>query len=356
MAIRFIDAGRVSALRSQTLYHALAYAKTAAVPDTVVLSTPNEPYVCTGYHRSPATEIDLAYCAAARLPVIRRETGGGTVYIDDRQLFVQWIFDPARLPRKVESRFRLFCQPLIETYQFFGIPAFFFPPNDVHVRNRKIVGTGAGAIGNAEVVTGNFLFDFDPAPMAALLRHPSDSFRRLTLEGMEKYMSSFRQALKNPPDPEAVKKVYREKCEAALGAAFEPGSFTAGELDWMERLDAQFGSADWLAETPAGPQALQRVKIHANVWVSEITVPGADGPFRITLRTKGNRIDAIALGSNSGLLPAHKTQGLEKALTCVDLEEQVLRETLEAWFELHEVRTTRLNLDQWVAALLKCKV
>ncbi|MBK6930946.1 MAG: lipoate--protein ligase family protein [Saprospirales bacterium] len=167
----------------------MAYALTGETPDTVVLSIPTEPYVCMGYHRSPGAEINLERCHSAQLPVIRRQTGGGTVFIDDRQLFVQWIFHPARLPRMVENRFRLFCQPLIQTYQFFGINAFFFPPNDVHVRNRKIVGTGAGAIGNAEVVTGNFIFDFNPEIMAGLLNAPSDPFRRMALEGMQQYMA-----------------------------------------------------------------------------------------------------------------------------------------------------------------------
>ncbi len=67
MAIRLIDAGRVTALRSQALYHGLAYARTAATPDTVVLATPGEEYVCIGFHQDAAEELDLDYCRAAGL-------------------------------------------------------------------------------------------------------------------------------------------------------------------------------------------------------------------------------------------------------------------------------------------------
>ena len=50
--VRLIDAGVVSAIRSQALYHGLAHARTADSPDTVVLATPGEPYVCIGYHQN----------------------------------------------------------------------------------------------------------------------------------------------------------------------------------------------------------------------------------------------------------------------------------------------------------------
>lgn len=355
MKLRFIDAGRVSALRSQTIYHALAYAKTAETPDTVIWSVPGQPYVCTGFHRAAAEEIDLEYCRSNQLPLIRRETGGGTVYIDDRQVFVQWIFGPERLPRMIEQRFRLFCRPLIETYQFFGINAFFFPPNDVHVRNRKIVGTGAGTIGDAEVVTGNFLLDFDPEPMANLLHVPDGPFRRLVREGMRNYMSCFQRELGEVPELETLKKVYREKCAETLEAVLEPGEFTEEELRWMDRLDEQFSSEEWLFGDDKRHSPLRRVKVHANVWVHETTLdmPGG-GDLKITLRTKGKRIDDIALAGDHGLKPADALPGLENVLKHVELEPVQLQEILEAFFELHRVESTAWTIDDWVNALLTC--
>ena len=71
MAIRLIDAGTVSHLRSQTIYHGLAHARTESTPDTIVLATPAVPYVCVGFHQDLEWEIDLEFC---------RERGGTPLF------------------------------------------------------------------------------------------------------------------------------------------------------------------------------------------------------------------------------------------------------------------------------------
>ena len=93
--LRVIDFGRVTPLRSQTLWHAVGYGVSAGQPATLSFARPSTPYVCLGYHRDPA-ELDERYCREHGLPVYRRMVGGGPVYLDDRQLFFQ-ICLPARL-------------------------------------------------------------------------------------------------------------------------------------------------------------------------------------------------------------------------------------------------------------------
>jgi lipoate-protein ligase A len=68
-SIRVLDLGRVSAVRSQTVYHAAAYAMTGDRPDTVILVSPDQPYVCVGYHQDLEKEVDLAYCWPAKRSV-----------------------------------------------------------------------------------------------------------------------------------------------------------------------------------------------------------------------------------------------------------------------------------------------
>ena len=353
MNIRLIDAGQVSYLRSQTIYHALAYAKKKATPDTVVLSVPQSPYVCIGFHRNLEHEVDTDFCAANNIPVIRRETGGGTVYIDNDQLFVQWIFAPDSLPKKTDTRFGLFVRPLIQTYQSFGINACFHAPTDVHVSGKKIVGTGAAAIGNAEVVTGNFLFDFDCRAMANILKVPDESFRQYTLDSLNKYMTSIKRELENPPTMQEVKNEYIKKCAETLGRQLVPGHFTDEEYCWMEKLDKKFSSKEWTRQYASNKHKNKALKIHADVWMYQLSQKTPGGTIEITLRTKGNRIDHVAIKGDFKIRPPQKLKGLENVLHNVELNAEALTEILEAFYILHRIETPGVNVKDWVEAIMQ---
>jgi lipoate-protein ligase A len=184
--VRLLYMEGVSPLRSQTVYHAVGYAMKEDTPDTIILVSPNAPYVCIGYHQDMEKEVDLEYCKARGLPVYRREVGGGAVYLDNGQLFTQWIFHKENLPASLEARFKLYIDPLVATYQALGIDATHRPVNDVHVNGKKIGGTGAAQIGSAEVVVGSLarsLYDHDDRTAGTYSR-PRPGERPLHAKGL----------------------------------------------------------------------------------------------------------------------------------------------------------------------------
>ena len=109
--IRLLYMEGVSPLRSQTVYHAVGYAMKEDTPNTIIMVSPNAPYVCIGYHQDMQKEVDLDYCASQwTYPCYRREVGGGAVFLDNGQLFTQWIFHKERfalLHWKNDSNFTL---------------------------------------------------------------------------------------------------------------------------------------------------------------------------------------------------------------------------------------------------------
>ena len=346
--IRIVDAGTVTGLRSQSIYHGLGYAQTTTTPDTIVLATPGTPYMCVGFFQDVENELDINYCRTNNLPVIRRETGGGAVYIDEGQLFVQWIFQQSSLPRRVDQRFQLFVKPLIETYKFFGINAYYHPINDVHVDGKKIVGTGAATIGEAEVVTGNFLFDFNYNIMIDAVNVPSDEFREAVRRNLKHYLTTMNIELENLPDRSEVISVYREKCEDELGISIESGSFTDEEIFQMEKVEEKFSKDDWLFQTKRPHPKNKLFKVHLGLWIGQVTHNFDSGVITALITMRDNLITEITLKLEGAQSISYSTQ---------DLEQQLIGTLMDFALLENKIREVTGNdlVKEWAKCIYKVK-
>ena len=317
-AIRLIDAGLVGPSRSQSLYHAVAHVMTDQTPDTIITVGPTDPYVCIGLFQDLKKEVDVAYCRAHELPIVRREVGGGAVYLDKNQIFAQWVFHASHLPARLEERIEHYVRPLVATYRELGIEAYLRPVNDVHVAGRKIGGTGSARIGEAAVVVGSFMLDFDRAAMARVLRVSSEKMRDKVAQALEDYIVTMSDLMPEVPCREELLAVYLSRCEEALGRNVAPGELTQDELDKADALDGLLTSVGWLGQK--GGQARPDVKVHEDVRVVEATHKAPGGLIRVTARLCGGVLDDLELSGDFALEPDSGLAALEKALVGCALE------------------------------------
>lgn len=348
--IRLLDLGLVAPLRSQTIYHAVGYALGPDDPDTIMLVSPDAPYVSIGRHQDAEREIDLEHCAAAGLRVVRREVGGGAVYLDRDQLFTQWIFQATHLPATVEKRFLLYVEPLVRTYRELGIAAEYRPVNDVHVAGRKIGGTGAARMDRAEVLVGSLMFDFDTTAMARVLKVPSDKFRDKVARSLEDYMTTMRRELGEPPPRERVVAAYVAACEAVLGRPLVPGDLRPDELELADTLDERFASPAWLEE--GGGLRRPGVRIHEDVRVAEGAHKAAGGLIRCVARVRGDRLDDVAFSGDFTARPATAPADLDERLIGSVLSQAALLERVEAYYQSVRPEIPGVDPADWVAAIL----
>jgi lipoate---protein ligase len=310
--VRLLDLGTVPSLRSQTIYHAVGHAMTADTPDTIILVNPATPYVCIGFHQDLDKEVDVEQCRLRALPIYRREVGGGAVYLDDGQVFSQWAFHPDRLPAELSARFALYVRPLVETYQELGIEAYLRPINDIHVDQKKIGGTGAAQMGQAEIVVGSLMFTFDKKTMAHVLKVSSEKMRDKIVESLEQYMVTMQELLGSVPNRTRVIDLYVRKCSAVLGREITPGILSPREKEAAEEWDQRFLSSDWLYQRgglrPGG------VKIHEDVRVAESAYKAPGGLIRATIRVSNDVIDDVALSGDFTIFPATALSMLEDAV------------------------------------------
>jgi lipoate-protein ligase A len=333
--IRLLSMEGVSPLRSQTVYHAVGYAMKPDTPNTIILVSPNAPYVCVGYHQDVEKEVDLDYCARHNLPVYRREVGGGAVYLDNGQLFTQWIFHKEDLPASLEERFAFYIDPIVQTYRELGIPAEYRPINDIHVKGKKIGGTGAAQMGIAEVLVGSLMFTFDKKTMAQVLKVPSEKMRDKVFESLEAYMTTMSEQLGFAPDRAMVKDLYLQKVSAAFGGAeIVEGEWTPAEEAMAQEIDARFTSDEWLYQK--GRLQQPALKIHQDVYLVEAAFKARGGLIRVIARLREGRIDDVAISGDFTLLPVFAVGALEQSLRGIAATPATLKAKIEeAYYRLN---------------------
>ena len=347
--IRLLDLAPVSPIRSQSIYHAVGYAMGSGSPDTIMLVSPNAPYVSIGRHQDANREVDLEYCTDHGYPVIRREVGGGAVYLDGNQLFTQWIFGAEHLPATVEARFELYIDSLIKTYRALGIAADYRPINDIHVNGRKIGGTGAARMDRAEVVVGSLMFDFDTATMAQVLRVPSEKFRDKVRQTLDDYMTTMRRELGEPPARTEVVAAYLAACAEVLGRPIVPGELRADELALAEEFDARFATRAWLEE--GGGLRRPGVKIHEGVRLGEGAYKAAGGLIRCIATVRDERLDDVAFSGDFTALPASVPADLDAVLVGCELDEAALLARVTSYYERVSPEIPGVSPSDWVAAV-----
>jgi len=182
--------GAVSWWESQCFYHAMAHLGR----EGLIICYPSSPYVCLGLHDDLDQEIDRSYCEKSDIPIFRRETGGGVVYLDSRQVFFQLVLkrDNPQLPLRRNRYYEKFLQPAISAYRQFGVPAELKDPADIAAAGKKCSGNACGDVGDCIAYVGNILLDFDYSIMSKILRVPYPKFREHLRLAMQSNMTTLK--------------------------------------------------------------------------------------------------------------------------------------------------------------------
>lgn len=226
---RFLDLGRLSALDALAIPEGLVAGVAAGERDTLAIYFPSQPFVSVGREDQVRQAVDLAYCAAHAIPVVRRPTAGDALYHDASQLYytVAHRLDGAPVTNGT-ALFESWLQPLIDTCREFEVEVRFQPYNRLY-RGRYEIGGG-----HALIRDGVLLFT------AYLSVNMSESTVKAALgiaEGDPRNhpLTSLRHEYEGHAPPDTV------ELRNALGRAFRKDkeiTFEAGELTTPELLAA----------------------------------------------------------------------------------------------------------------------
>jgi lipoate-protein ligase A len=118
----------------------------------------NEPSIIVGKHQNTLAEINYSFVKKNKIPVIRRISGGGTVFHDQGNLNFTFISSGEK--EKLVN-FKKFTQPIIKVLNQMNIPARFEGKNDLRVNGLKISGNAEHVYKNKVLHHGTLLFSSD---------------------------------------------------------------------------------------------------------------------------------------------------------------------------------------------------
>lgn len=130
--------------------------------DDVFLIWRTTPTLMIGKFQNTLEEIDASYARERGITIVRRLSGGGTIYTD----MGGWQFSYITKTCGIEIEFERFIAPIVDILRSLGLNASLTGRNDITVDGKKVSGNTQYKLGETTVHHGSLLFSTDLGEMA----------------------------------------------------------------------------------------------------------------------------------------------------------------------------------------------
>ncbi|MFN8239225.1 MAG: lipoate--protein ligase [Bacteroidales bacterium] len=139
----------------------------------------NDPSVIVGKHQVAQKEVNIRFTIENHIPVVRRISGGGTVYHDRGNLNFTFIRQSSS-GKQID--FKRYIEPIVEFLNSLGINATAGIKNDIRVGDLKISGNAEHVFRERVLHHGTLLFDTSLDDMRLALRPAIDNYTTRAVE------------------------------------------------------------------------------------------------------------------------------------------------------------------------------
>ncbi|MDQ0821091.1 lipoate-protein ligase A [Arthrobacter sp. V4I6] len=209
-----------------------------------------EPSVVIGSFQSVRNELDPSGVARHGISVVRRISGGGAMFMEAGNCITYSLYLPQTLVDGISfaDSYAFLDAWVMAALEKIGVSAFYVPLNDIATDQGKI-----GGAAQKRLVNGGMLhhvtmsYDIDADKMVQVLRIGKEKLSDKGTTSARKRVDPLRRqtGLARGEIVAAMMEVFTERYAAT------PSELTAAELDAARRrVDAKFGTAEWLHRVP----------------------------------------------------------------------------------------------------------
>ena len=182
--------------------------------------------IIVGRNQNALEEINREFVDAHNIKVIRRNTGGGTVYHDMGNLNYSFITDDDG------SSAARFTDPVVNALKGLGLDAESSGRNDILVSGKKVSGTAQQRIGGRILHHGTLLFDSNPDMISGSLNPDPTKFTSKSVKSVRSRVGNIRAFL--PQD--MTIQAFWAYLKTTLADSIVPVSLSADELEQVLAL------------------------------------------------------------------------------------------------------------------------
>ncbi len=166
--------------------------------DDVLMLWESKDSVVVGKHQNAFAEINYPYLVEQRIPLIRRISGGGTVFHCKGNLNVTVLKQSDTSNGYID--FKAFTNPLIEFLKEFDLEAKFEGKNNLTINGLKFSGNSAHIFKNKTLHHGTILFDADLSKIENIINPKSDSYSDKSVKSIVAKVTNLKPFLDNTTD------------------------------------------------------------------------------------------------------------------------------------------------------------
>ncbi len=270
-------------------------------PDDYFFAWRVNPTVICGRHQEIDKEVDLCYCREAGIDVVRRRSGGGTVFADRNN----WMFSYITPGDAVTTTFARYTTMIADTLRAMDFNAEPTGRNDILVDGAKVAGNAFYHLPGRCIVHGTMLLDIDMAHMSRAITPSRAKLESKGVKSVASRVTSLRACGLTMSVEDFGAKVTAGLCDRSI-------TLTPNDLRQIEELEKRYYAPEFMRIGAPGSTISKRIEGVGTVAVALTT--DASGTIEDLSLTGDFFADADALKAMTAGLRGLKREAVAEAI------------------------------------------